>query len=121
MSFIKNYDNFLLSATDLDVAKDFYGEKLGLKLKFDFSAKGMVAFNVGDNEPAIILHKQEPVKPAIWLTVEDVNVAYEALKLKGVQFLSEPFEIMTGLVVEFTDPFGNKFALTDYSKMPDKA
>jgi len=120
MTLIKDYDNFFLPANDLDMAKDFYGEKLGLELKFDFSEKGMIAFKVGNNEPAIILRKQEPVKPAIWLIVDNVHLTYQELKQKGITFLSEPFEIMTGLVVEFTDPFGNKFALTDYSKMPDK-
>jgi len=121
MNLIKNYDNFLLPVSDLEIAKEFYKERLGLTLKFDFSEKGMIAFNVGDNEPAIILRSQQHIKPSIWLTVDNVQVAYNELKNKGVKFLGEPFEIMTGLVVEFTDPFGNKFALTDYSKMPDKA
>jgi predicted enzyme related to lactoylglutathione lyase len=78
----------------------------------------MVAFKVGFSEPAIILRKADNVKPAILFMVDNVQQAYEELKQKGVEFLSEPFEIMTGLSVEFTDPFGNKFGLTDYSKMP---
>jgi predicted enzyme related to lactoylglutathione lyase len=118
MTLIKDYDNFFLPATDLDTAKDFYKTKLGLDIKFDFPDKGMVAFKVGDNEPAIILRKADNVKPAILFVVDDVQNAYEQLKQRGVEFLREPFEIMTGLSVEFVDPFGNKFGLTDYSKMP---
>lgn len=118
MSIISNYDNFFLPAENLDTAKDFYKNKLGLEMKFDFADKGMVAFKVGDNEPAIIVSNLQNAKPAIWFTVNDVRQAYEALKQNGVAFLSEPFEIMTGLSVEFTDPFGNKLGLTDYSKMP---
>lgn len=118
MSIISNYDNFFLPAENLDTAKDFYKNKLGLDMKFDFADKGMVAFKVGDNEPAIIVSNLQNAKPAIWFTVDDVRQAYEQLKQKGVAFLSEPFEIMTGLSVEFTDPFGNKLGLTDYSKMP---
>lgn len=118
MSIISDYDNFFLPADNLDTAKYFYKNKLGLDIKFDFSERGMVAFKVGDNEPAIILRKADNVKPAILFTVDNVRQAYEELKQKGVEFLSEPFEIMTGLSVEFTDPFGNKFGLTDYSKMP---
>jgi len=34
--------------------------------------------------------------------------------------LSEPFEIYTGLAVEFEDPFGNKLGITDYSKQKTK-
>jgi predicted enzyme related to lactoylglutathione lyase len=118
MTLIKDYDNFFLPATDLDTAKDFYKTKLGLDIKFDFPDKGLVAFKVGDNEPAIILRKADNVKPAILFVVDDVQNAYEQLKQRGVEFLREPFEIMTGLSVEFVDPFGNKFGLTDYSKMP---
>ena len=36
-------------------AKRYYEEILGLKKKFDFSNKGMVAYNIGNEEPAIIL------------------------------------------------------------------
>ena len=117
MSIIKDYDNYFLPADNLETAKEFYQNKLGLDIKFDFSERGMVAFKVGDNEPAIILSKADNVRPAILFTVDDVWLAYKELKQKGVQFLSEPFEIMTGLSIEFVDPFGNKFGLTDYSKM----
>ena len=118
MNIIKDYDNFFLPADNLETAREFYKNKLGFDLKFDFSERGMIAFKVGDNEPAIILRKADNVKPAILFTVDDVRNACKELKHKGVEFLSEPFEIMTGLCVEFNDPFGNKFGLTDYSKMP---
>lgn len=118
MKTILDYDNFFLPANDLDAAKEFYKNKLGLSIKFDFADKGMTAFNVGDNEPAIIVCTAQEAKPAIWFTVDNVRQTYEELKQKGVAFLSEPFEIRTGLSVEFTDPFGNKLGLTDYSKMP---
>lgn len=118
MSTISNYDNFFLPSDDLDAAKEFYKDKLGLDIKFDFSEKGMVAFTVGDNEPAIILRKGENARPAIWLTVDNVKQAYKELQDKGVQFLGEPFEIATGTSVEFNDPFGNRMGLTDYTKLP---
>lgn len=115
---IKDYDNFFLPADDLSSAKDFYQKKLGFEVKFDFSDKGMVAFKVGNNEPAIIINAMKSAKPAIWFTVDDVRQTYEELVQKGIQFISEPYEIMTGLSVEFTDPFCNRLGLTDYSKLP---
>jgi predicted enzyme related to lactoylglutathione lyase len=118
MSIIKDYDNFFLPADDLATGADFYQNKLGLKVKFDFSERGMIAFSVGNSEPAIILRKADEVKPSILFTVDDVHEACKMLKQRGVVFLSEPYEIMTGLAVEFNDPFGNRFGLTDYSKMP---
>ncbi len=116
---MKAYDNFFFGAKDLKESKKFYLEKLGLSLKFDFADKGMVAFNVQDEEPAIILKdlKAFPeVKPTIWFVVDDVQVEYQKLKEKGVEFLSEPFEILTGMAVEFEDPTGNRLGITDYSK-----
>jgi predicted enzyme related to lactoylglutathione lyase len=114
---MENYDNYFLPVNDLNKAKEFYG-KLDLKIKFDFSDRGMVAYNVGAEEPAIILkdiNKFPDAKPTIWFTVKDVKEESERLKKNGVHFISEPFQIRTGLAVEFEDPFGNRLGITDYS------
>jgi predicted enzyme related to lactoylglutathione lyase len=47
---MKSYDNFFLPVDDMEGAMKYYGETLGLKLKFNFADKGMVAFHVGDEE-----------------------------------------------------------------------
>ncbi len=114
---MKDYDNFFLPATDLEKGKEFYNDTLGLPIKFDFSDKGMVAFKVGDQEPAIILKDINvmPAKSTIWFVVDSVKDEYDKLRSKGVEFLSEPFQIPTGLAVEFEDPFGNRLGITDYS------
>jgi predicted enzyme related to lactoylglutathione lyase len=117
---MKDFDNFFLPSGDLKKSKEFYQDLLGLPVKFDFSNMGMIAFKVGDNEPAIILKdtsKFPNAKPTIWFVVEDVNEEYKRLKAKGLSFLSEPFPIHTGMAVEFEDPSGNRLGLTDYSKI----
>ncbi|MGO8806937.1 MAG: VOC family protein [Candidatus Bathyarchaeia archaeon] len=114
-----DYDNFFLPSGDLEKGKAFYQGVLGLRLKFDFSDMGMVAFKVGENEPAIILKdtcKFSAAKPTIWFVVDNVQEEYKRLGAKGLKFLSEPFEIHTGLAVEFEDPYGNRLGITDYSK-----
>ena len=114
---MNSYDNFFLPIDNMEEAKDFYGNTLGLNLKFDFSDKGMSAFNVGSEEPAIILkdiNKFPDVKPTIWFGVDNVMETYNDLKGKGIKFLSEPFRIRTGNAVEFEDPFGNRLGITDY-------
>ncbi|HUJ85058.1 MAG TPA: glyoxalase superfamily protein [Candidatus Acidoferrales bacterium] len=115
---MKDYDNFFLPSDDLKKGKAFYHDVLGLSVKFDFSEMGMVAFRVGDKEPAIILkdiHSFPDAKPTIWFVVNSVQEEYKRLSAKGLKFLSEPFEIHTGMAVEFEDPFGNRLGLTDYS------
>jgi predicted enzyme related to lactoylglutathione lyase len=120
MGSLKGYDNFLLPVADMDKAKAFYHDVLGFDVKFDSSDMGMVAYRVGQEEPALILTdlaKFPAAKPAIWFVVGDVKEEYEKLCKKGIQFLSAPFEIKTGLAAEFEDPFGNRFAITDYTKV----
>jgi predicted enzyme related to lactoylglutathione lyase len=116
MNTIRDYDNFFLPAGDLEAARHFYRDVLGLSIKFDLSDKGMVAFRVGHNEPAIIIRQGQIERPAIWLMVDDARAAYQELKQQGVVFNGEPFEIPTGWVAEFTDPSGNSLAITDYRK-----
>ena len=116
---MEDYDNFFLPSNDLKKGKTFYQDLLGLSTKFDFSDMGMIAFKVGDNEPAIILkdiNKFPQTKPTIWFVVANVQEEYKRLSAKGLKFLSQPFQIQTGLAVEFEDPFGNRLGLTDYSK-----
>ena len=128
---MKNYDNYFLPVDNMEEAKkvalwfkklfgeDYYLEILGLKKKFDFSDKGMVAYNIGNEEPAIILkdkNKFENLKPTIWFEVEDVAIFYKEMLNNGIKFLSEPFKIGTGNAVEFEDPFGNRLGVTDYIK-----
>ena len=120
---MKDYDNFFLPSSDLKKGKTFYQDLLGMTIKFDFSSMGMIAFKVGENEPAIILKdtaKFPETKPAIWFVVDDVQEEYKRLKAKGLQFLSAPFEIHTGMAVEFEDPYGNRLGLTDYTKRGSK-
>jgi len=46
--------------------------------------------------------------------VDNVEDEFLKLKEKGIKFLSEPYQIKTGLAVEFDDPFGNRLGITDY-------
>ena len=115
---MNNYDNFFLPVTDLEKAREFYQKTLGLPVKFDFSEMGMTAFKVGNQEPAIILkdiNKFPDARPTIWFVVDDVNKEYEKLTNSGIKFLTEPFQIPTGLAAEFDDPFGNRLGITDYT------
>ncbi|WP_455017014.1 VOC family protein [Kingella oralis] len=54
-----NYDNFFFPADDLAATKRFYQKTLGLPVKFDFSDRGMLAFQVGNEEAAIILKDKQ--------------------------------------------------------------
>ena len=115
---MNRYDNFFLPVDNLDKAVKYYSETLGLKIKFNFADRGMVAFHVGDEEPALILkdtRKYADAKPTIWFVVDDVIAEYARLLEKGVHFITKPFKIGTGMSAEFEDDFGNRLGITDYS------
>lgn len=117
---IRNYDNFFLPADNYQESVRFYSEILGLEKKFEFADQGMVAFRVGEEEPAIILKDKTKIPgtvPTIWIEVENAQAVYEKLKAKGVPFLTEPFRIRTGWAVEFVDPSGNRLGFTDYKRL----
>ena len=110
-------DNYFFPENDFEATKRFYADVLDLAVKFDFSSMGMVAYRIGDDEPALILKdtsRFSDAKPALWIEVEDVAAQYAKMKERGVRFLSEPFQIKTGWAVEFEDPSGNRLGITDY-------
>lgn len=105
-------DNVLFAVGDLEQAKAFYMAKLGLALKFEVAAAGIALYRLGPEEPGLLLRRQEPTPPRVWLEVPDARAA--AAELGG-----EPREVQTGWVVEVTDPWGNVVGLTDYKKQPE--
>lgn len=116
---IKSLDNLFLPARELEESEKFYTEVLGLQVKFDFPDRGLLAFKVGEEEPAIILKDQSKfpdAKPSILFAVENVEETAKILEIKGVIFTQKPYKITTGWAAEFTDPAGNLLGITDYRK-----
>jgi hypothetical protein len=55
---------------------------------------GMIAFQVGNNEPAIILKdikKFPETKPTIWFVVDNIEEEYKKVKSERNTFLLEAF------------------------------
>lgn len=119
MKKIRAIDNYFLPAADLNKSRHFYGEILKLEVKFDFADKGMLAYKVGDDEPAIILkdiNRFPDAKPSLLLEVADVKETYKQLQEQGVVFTKAPYRIQTGWAAELQDPAGNLIGITDYNK-----
>jgi predicted enzyme related to lactoylglutathione lyase len=120
-------DNVLLDVGDLEVARGFYGGRLGLGVKFDFPEAGVVGFRLGDEEPGLLVRSGDvplgPPRPSprLWLEVPDARAAGTALTAAGVTLVAEPTELRTGWVVEVADPWGNVIGLTDYRNAPERA
>lgn len=75
------------------------------------SDKGISAFKVGNDEPAIF----PDAKPFLLLEVTDVKKTYKQLLQQGIVFTKTPYRIQTGWAAELQDPAGNIIGITDYN------
>lgn len=121
-------DNVLFAAGDFARARDFYANRLGLELKFEFDQIGLLGFRLGPEEAGLLVRVQsdvaeraaDPASPRLWLEVPDARAAGAQLIEAGLEPVGEAREINTGWVIEFADPWGNVIGLTDYVKQPER-
>jgi catechol 2,3-dioxygenase-like lactoylglutathione lyase family enzyme len=103
------------TVSDLDRAKAFYGDVLGLPHLYTF---GDLAFYDCDGV-RLFLTVGEPNGPesVLYFDVPDINAAYDTLGERGVEFLGAPHLIFrhdSGIeewMAFFTDPDGHTTAL----------
>jgi predicted enzyme related to lactoylglutathione lyase len=99
---------------DLEKAKKFYGEVLGLDKTFE--VEGWAEFSHTKDGPAVGLSQvseaDAPGGATVVLRVDDLDVARKALSKKGVEFEGDVKEI-PGIVRigSFRDPSGNRLQL----------
>ena len=127
---------------DQDEALEFYTEKLGMEVRVDVTVAEMGNFRwltVGPAEqpdfaivlvpipgaPVMDAGTAEQVRSVmtkgyagtIFLTTEDCQASYEALKGRGVEFSEQPSERPFGISSAFRDPSGNRFRLTEVREL----
>jgi catechol 2,3-dioxygenase-like lactoylglutathione lyase family enzyme len=103
------------TVSDLDRAKAFYGDVLGLPHLYTF---GDLAFYDCDGV-RLFLTVGEPsgAESVLYFSVPDINAAYDTLRERGVEFLGAPHLIFrhdSGVeewMAFFTDPDGHTTAL----------
>jgi|SRR5215208_3094844 len=122
---------------DQDEALAFYTQKLGFEIRSDVTLpelgdfRWLVVAPPGQDEVGIVL-MAIPGPPVmdeqtadevrnlmskgfagtVFLTTEDVQADYEALKARGVEFTEKPEQRPYGIDSGFRDPSGNSFRLT---------
>jgi catechol 2,3-dioxygenase-like lactoylglutathione lyase family enzyme len=119
-----------LPVTDVERAVAFYGDVVGLGHIATF---GDLAFFDLDGV-RLLLERSDAVEPSegmvLYLAVDDVHVARDALAGRGVQFVDEPHAIFTDTagtfgtageaewMVFFRDPDGHLLALSSREPPP---
>ena len=99
---------------DMEKAKKFYGEVLGLKKTFEM--EGWAEFSHAEGAASIGVNQLRPGDErrgaTVVLKVDDIEASRRQLKKHGVDFEGEVQEI-PGVVriATFSDPFGNRLQL----------
>lgn len=107
---ILGIDNVFFQVANLEEAIPFF-ETLGFILKFKIPRMSAALFNIGKEEPGLmLLENQEPKPSCLWVEVESALDAQKTLKTGSL------IETATGLTFEILDPWGNKIGFADYSK-----
>jgi len=99
---------------DMNAAKKFYGEVLGLKKTFEMD--GWCEFSHADGGPSIGLNQlragDDERGATVVLRVEDLARAQGELSAKGVKFEGEIHEVPGAVrIATFRDPDGNRLQL----------
>jgi catechol 2,3-dioxygenase-like lactoylglutathione lyase family enzyme len=108
----------ILSVSDLETARVFYADVLGLPQHGESGA--FVFFDAGS---VVLAIRPGPAaaSPAteIVFAVDDVDAAYRSLRERGIQFRTEPRPVMNDgerdlVAVDFTDPDGHVLSITGW-------
>jgi predicted enzyme related to lactoylglutathione lyase len=114
---VERTDFISVPVTDMERAKRFYGETLGLP-EIEHPEQGFPEYQLGENVSLYLLQMENigqtfegPHTASIALRVPDVEAAQKELEAKGVEFGGEPFDTSVCHMAVFEDPDGNKLML----------
>jgi uncharacterized glyoxalase superfamily protein PhnB len=130
---------------DQEVALKYWTEKVGMEVRQDVSLpdlnfRWLTVGPPGQDDVSIVLMAVpgEPVMDeatrkqvldltakgfagTVFLTTEDCQASYEAMKARGVEFTEEPHQMPYGIDSGFRDPSGNSVRLTQLADVSEWA
>ena len=116
---VERTDFISVPVTDMERARRFYGETLGLP-EIEHPKQGFPEYQLGENVSLYLLQMENigqtftaPHSGSIALRVADVEGAQKELEAKGVEFEFEDSPFDTGVchMAIFKDPDGNQLML----------
>jgi len=114
---VERTDFISVPVTDMERAKRFYGETLGLP-EIEHEAQGFPEYQLGENVSLYLLDMESigseftaPHTASIALRVADVEAARKELEAKGIAFEGDTFDTSVCHMAHFRDPDGNVFML----------
>jgi catechol 2,3-dioxygenase-like lactoylglutathione lyase family enzyme len=114
---VERTDFISVPVTDVERAKQFYGEILGLP-EIEHPEQGFPEYQLGENVSLYLLDMEKigssftgPHTASIAIRVPDVAAAQKELEAKGVEFGGEALDTGVCHMGAFKDPDGNSLML----------
>ena len=112
-------DCVMIRVGDLDTARDFYRDHLGLVELWRDDSEPAIGMGFPESDAEIVLHSIDlPARVDVTYLVEDVERSIRELRAGGAEVVREPFDIAIGKCATFLDPFGNEISILDMTKGP---
>jgi catechol 2,3-dioxygenase-like lactoylglutathione lyase family enzyme len=112
---VERTDFISVPVTDMERAKRFYGETLGLPR---ISERGFPEYQLGENVSVYLIRMEDvgstwsgPHSAHVALRVPDVAETRKELEAKGVEFEGDILDTSVCHMAFFKDPDGNQFML----------
>ena len=114
---VERVDFISVPVTDMERAKRFYGETLGLP-EIEHPEQGFPEYQLGENVSLYLLQMENigqkfegPHTASIALRVRDVEAAQKELEAKGVTFVMDSIDSGVCHMAYCVDPDGNQIIL----------
>ena len=121
MNKLLKIDNIMYRVKDLEKAKEFYQDVLGLKKVWEDKDARMVGFMFDQSDSEVVIHaNQEIPKFDYSYLVENVVEFCEGYKKRGYKPLLEPIDVRSGKYAVLQDDDGNEIPIIDLTKFGGK-
>lgn len=121
MNKLLKIDNIMYRVKDLEKAKVFYQEVLGLKKVWEDKEMKMVGFMLEQSDSEIVIHsnKEMPDFDFSYLVI-NVGEFVKEVESKGYGVKLEPIDVRTGRYAVLLDSDGNEIPIIDLTKFGGK-
>ncbi len=121
MNKLLKIDNIMYQVKDLEKAKIFYQEVLGLKKVWENKESKMVGFTFEESDSEIVIHNNPNIPKFDYsYLVSNVDEFVKEFESKGYIVKLEPIDVRSGRYAILLDPDGNEIPIIDLTKFGGK-
>ena len=122
MQTILQLDNVMYFVSDLDKARPFYEQALGLTKAWRDDERKMIGYKMMNSDSEIVIHSDSSLPKFDYsFLVTDVEALCAQVKQQNFTIAVEPFDVRCGKFAVVLDVDGNEIPVIDLTKFGGKA